>query len=174
MRISDWSSDVCSSDLAGSTSACTVFSGCTFDWVKPSEVVTPIPIGSNPVGRPGCGQVQREFSPRCERGDGTVMADGDHSFCRNDRPDYDDVAAGDPDALGYDRTAIETAECNASDHEWILGTWSGWSSTCSTTALRTRTVACQGKIDDSPAPESECAGPNPATKIGRSSVRESV
>src|SRR3546814_2768048 len=23
---------------AGSTSACTVFSGCTFDWVKPSEV----------------------------------------------------------------------------------------------------------------------------------------
>src|SRR3546814_16017053 len=34
---------------AGSTSACTVFSGCTFDWVKPSEVVTPIPIGSNPV-----------------------------------------------------------------------------------------------------------------------------
>src|SRR3546814_1275132 len=27
---------------AGSTSACTVFSGCTFDWVKPSEVVTPI------------------------------------------------------------------------------------------------------------------------------------
>src|SRR3546814_10437524 len=71
------------------------------------------------------------------------MADGDHSFCRNDRPDYDDVAAGDPDALGYDRTAIETAACNASDHEWILGTWSGWSSTCSTTALRTRTVACQ-------------------------------
>src|SRR3546814_7543592 len=115
MRISDWSSDVCSSDLAGSTSACTVFSGCTFDWVKPSEVVTPIPIGSNPVGRPGCGQVQREFSPRCERGDGTVMADGDHSFCRNDRPDYDDVAAGDPDALGYDRTAIETAACNRSE-----------------------------------------------------------
>src|SRR3546814_14929888 len=73
---------------------------------------------------------------------------------RSDRPDYDDVAAGDPDALGYDRTAIETAACNASDHEWILGTWSGWSSTCSTTALRTRTVACQRKFDASPAPDS--------------------
>src|SRR3546814_9518747 len=37
---------------AGSTSACTVSSGCTFDWVKPSEVVTPMQNGSIPVGRP--------------------------------------------------------------------------------------------------------------------------
>src|SRR3546814_18349533 len=87
MRISDWSSDVCSSDLpdgqctasgakpASSTSACTNFSGCSFDWVKPPEVVTVIPVGSNPPGRPGCGQVQRAFDPSCRRNDGTAMAD---------------------------------------------------------------------------------------------------
>lgn len=148
---------------SGSSSACTVFSGCNFDWVRPPEVVTPIPIGTNPVGRPGCGQVQRAFDPRCERGDGTVMADGDHSFCRNDRPDYNDVAAGIPDALGYDRTTIETSSCNPTDHDWVIGSWSGWSSTCSTTALRTRTVACQRKFDASAAPDSACAGPKPAT-----------
>src|SRR3546814_386481 len=68
-----------------------------------------------------------------------------------------------PYALGDDRTAIETGACNASDHEWILGTWSGWSSTCTTTALRTRTFACQRKLDASPAPDSACAGPKPAT-----------
>jgi hypothetical protein len=148
---------------AGSTSSCTVFAGCGFDWVKPPEVVTPVPVGSNPVGRPGCGQIQREFNPRCERSDGTVMADGDHTFCRNDRPDYDDVAAGLPDALGYDRTGIETSACNTTDHDWIIGNWSAWSSTCSTTALRTRTVSCQRRFDASAAPDSSCAGPKPAT-----------
>lgn len=148
---------------SGSTTACTVFSGCTFDWVKPPVVVTPTPIDDNPVGRPGCGQIRRQFTPHCERLDGTIMADGDHSFCRNDRPDYNDVAAGVPDALGYDRTTLETASCNASDHEWIVGGWSGWSSTCSTTALRTRTVSCQRKFDAAPAADSACAGPKPST-----------
>lgn len=148
---------------APSTTACAVYSGCTFDWVKPPVIVTPIPIDENPVGRPGCGQVQREFNPRCERTDGTVMATGDHAFCRNDLPDYNDVVSGDPDALGYDRTVIETASCNPTDHEWKVGTWSGYSSTCSTTALRTRTVACQRKFDASSAPDTACAGPKPAT-----------
>lgn len=148
---------------SGSTSACSVYSSCTFDWVKPAEVVTPIQIDDNPIGRPGCGQVRREFDPRCERVDGTVMASSDHGFCRNDLPDYTDVANGLPDALGYDRTRIETASCNPTDHDWLIGSWSGWSSGCSTTALRTRTVACERKFDASPAPDASCAGPKPAT-----------
>src|SRR3546814_15772954 len=90
-------------------------------WVKPPEDVSVVPIEPNPPGRPGCGQVRRQFDPHCERTDGTVLADSDHGFCRNDRPDYNDVAAGLPDALGYDRTAIETASCNATDHEWVEG-----------------------------------------------------
>src|SRR3546814_6999842 len=103
--------------------SCVSFSGCTFDWVKPPEDVSVVPIEPNPPGRPGCGQVRRQFDPHCERTDGTVLADSDHGFCRNDRPDYNDVAAGLPDALGYDRTALETASCNATAHEWVEGDW---------------------------------------------------
>ena len=148
---------------SGSTSTCVSYSGCTFDWVKPPESVTVVPIEPNPPGRPGCGQVRRQFDPRCERTDGTVMADSDHAFCRNDRPDYNDVAAGVADALGYDRTAIETASCNPTDHEWVQGAWGAWSSTCSTTAVHTRSVTCKRKFDGLLVADSECPAPKPAT-----------
>src|SRR3546814_3410650 len=65
------------------------------------------------------------------------------------------VAAGLPDALGYDRTAIETASCNATDHEWVEGAWGPWSSTCSTTAVHTRAVTCKRKFDRSEEHTSE-------------------
>lgn len=148
---------------SGSTTACVSYSGCTFDWVKPPESVTVIPIDPNPPGRPGCGQVRRAFDPHCERTDGTVMADSDHAFCRNDRPDYNDVAAGVADALGYDRTAVETNACNATDHEWVLGAWGPWSSTCSTSAVHTRAVTCKRKFDGALVADSECPAPKPAT-----------
>lgn len=148
---------------ANSTSACTNFSGCSFDWVKPPEVVTVIPVGSNPPGRPGCGQVQRAFDPSCRRNDGTAMADSDHAFCRNDRPDYNDVAAGIPDALGYDRTAIELGSCNTTDHEWVTAPWGAWSSTCSNTAIHTRSVTCKRKFDGALVADAECPTPKPAT-----------
>src|SRR3546814_6824306 len=73
------------------------------------------------------------------------------------------VAAGLPDALGYDRTAIETASCNATDHEWVEGAWGPWSSTCSTTAVHTRAVTCKRKFDGTLVADSECPAPKPAT-----------
>src|SRR3546814_17525815 len=76
------------------------------------------------------------------------------------------VAAGLPDALGYDRTAIETASCNATDHEWVEGAWGPWSSTCSTTAVHTRAVTCKRKFDGTLVADSECQA------IGRAASRE--
>lgn len=140
-----------------SSAACTVYTGCTFDWVKPPETVTAVP------GRPGCGVVRRQFSPRCERSDGTVMSASDHELCSNDMPDYNDVAANAPGALGYDNTSTETSACNSSDNTWVTGAWSSWSSTCSDTASRTRTVVCQRSFDGSVQADANCAGPKPAT-----------
>src|SRR3546814_4981246 len=92
-----------------------------------------------------------------------VWGDSDNGGCRNDRPYYNDVAAGLADALGYDRTAIETASCNATDHEWVEGAWGPWSSTCSTTAVHTRAVTCKRKFDGTLVADSECPAPKPAT-----------
>ncbi len=145
------------------TMSCTVYSGCNYDWVKPAEVVTPIAINPFPVGRAGCGQVRREFTPYCERSDGTQLAAGDHAFCSNDLPDYNDVAAGSPGALGYDNTGIETAACNVSDHHWDIGAWGPSSSTCSTTSFKTRPVTCTRNFDGSTQADGECSTPKPAT-----------
>lgn len=147
---------------AGSEASCTNYAGCGFDWVKPEEKITVHPIGDNPAGRPGCGDIQREFNPSCER-DGEILPKGDHAFCRADLPDYNDVAAGVEGALGYDRRAIETSACNASDHAWKTEDWSEWSSTCSTTAMRTRVASCYRKFDGSEQPDAACPQPKPKT-----------
>lgn len=146
---------------ASKVEACTNFAGCEFDWVKPPEVVTVHPVGSNPVGRPGCGDVQREFDPSCRRTDGTAMAKGDHQFCLDDLPDYNDVANIVDGALGYDRRRIETNLCNNLDHDWKVGAWSYSSSTCSATAFKSRTVNCHRKFDDQLQSDAACAGPKP-------------
>lgn len=143
---------------ADETASCTVYAGCGYDWVIPSETVT---VG--PGGREGCGEVTRSFDPYCERSDGTQLADSDHGFCSGDMPDYNDVASGDPDALGYNRTAVETASCDVSDHEWQTGAWGASSSTCSATAFKTRSVQCIRSFDGSSQPDSACAGPKPNT-----------
>ena len=93
------------------TSSCTVYSGCSYDWVAPPIEQTPIPLGGNPIGRVGCGYVNQTFSPYCQRSGGNtnvVLGAEDHAFCSGDRPDYDPVAAGDPDALGFDRNVTQT------------------------------------------------------------------
>ena len=148
---------------AASEASCTNYAGCGFDWIKPPEQVTVHKVGDNPVGRPGCGDVQREFDPECRRNDGEVLPKGDHGFCRADLPDYSDVAAGVEGALGYDRRRIETAACNATDHAWNVAGWSSWSSTCSTTAMRTRAVSCYRKFDGSDQADAECPQPKPET-----------
>lgn len=142
---------------ASFTEACTVTSGCAFDWVKPAVQMTPVSLSGNPVGRVGCGQVNETFDPYCRRNDGSILAKSDHSFCKNDRPDYDDVAAGNPDALGFDRLTIQVGQCTTVDHKWISGDWSNWSSDCSTTSTRTRPVSCQRIFDASLAPDSACS-----------------
>ena len=142
---------------AGYTESCTVMSGCAFDWVKPAVQMTPVALSGNPVGRMGCGQVNEAFDPYCRRNDGSVLAKSDYAFCKNDRPDYDQVAAGDPDALGYNRLVIQTGQCTTIDHQWIAGNWSNWSSDCSTTSTRTRPVSCQRTFDGSLQPDAACA-----------------
>lgn len=124
---------------AKSSEACTVYSGCGYDWVKPPVQQTVKPYESNPIGRVGCGFVSHKFSPFSQRtggGSNLTLPSGDYRFCAGDRPDYDDVAAGNPDALGYDRDGKQLTSCTTSDHDWISTSWGAWSSTCSTTATR--------------------------------------
>ena len=144
---------------ADQTSSCTVYSGCSYDWVNPPVEETPIALGSNPVGRVGCGYVNEVFSPYCQRsGGGTnvILGATDHEFCSGDRPDYDNVASGDPDALGYDRNVTQTNACTTTDHDWQRGAWGPWSSTCSATATRTRTVTCERRFDGTTQDDSNC------------------
>lgn len=150
---------------ANSSEACTVYSGCGYDWVKPAVQQTVKPWGSNPLGRIGCGFVNQKFSPYCQRtggGSNLTLPSGDYRFCSGDRPDYDDVAAGNPDALGYDRDGKQLASCNATDHDWTAAEWSGWSSTCSTTAMRTRAVTCTRRFDAEPVADAACGTGRPA------------
>ncbi|QAY80345.1 hypothetical protein [Sphingosinicella sp. BN140058] len=149
---------------ANTSQACTVLTGCTYDWVKPPVVRTV------QAGRDQCGTVRSQFDPYCKRSDNTVLANGDHAMCINDRPDYDLVAAGNPDALGYDRTVTETAACTAA---WSVSpTWSAWSNgTCSATTTRTRTVECKQEFTNATLPDSSCSAPKPAaTETGNFST----
>jgi hypothetical protein len=135
---------------ADSSSSCTVYSGCGYDWVKPPASQDPVPLESNPKGRIGCGFIHQKFTPFCQRsggGDTLQMAAGDHRFCSADRPDYNDVAAGVPDALGYDRNVVQTGVCAPQDHDWIQGGFGTWSSDCSTNATRTQVVSCKRRFD---------------------------
>lgn len=144
---------------ADSTSSCTVYSGCSYDWVNPPVEETPIPLDSNPVGRVGCGYVNETFSPYCQRTGGAtsvVLGATDHEFCSGDRPDYDPVAAGDPDALGFDRNVTQTGACTTVDHDWQRGAWGPWSNTCSATATRTRSVVCKRRFDGTTQADSNC------------------
>jgi hypothetical protein len=144
---------------------CSNYSGCTYDWVKPAVVKTPIPLGANPVGRVGCGNVNNVFSPYCQRGSGSnavQMAKGDYRFCSSDTPDYNEVAAGEADALGFNRDGIETNACNTTDHDWKAepSQWSDtapWSSDCSNTATQTRVVSCTRRFDGSTPANADAA-----------------
>ena len=141
------------------TSSCTVYSGCSYDWVAPPIEQTPIPLGGNPIGRVGCGYVNQTFSPYCQRSGGNtnvVLGAEDHAFCSGDRPDYDPVAAGDPDALGFDRNVTQTGSCTASDHDWNRGEWGPWSSDCSANAVRTRSVSCTRRFDGTTQSDASC------------------
>jgi hypothetical protein len=149
---------------ASTNASCTVYSGCGYDWVKPPVTQTPIPLDANPTGRLGCGYVKTVFSPYCQRtggGSNVVMASGDYRFCSGDRPDYDPVAAGDPDALGYDRNVTQVGSCNTSDHDWrpndTTTGWGSWSSQCDSAATRTRAVSCYRRFDGTVQADTSCA-----------------
>ena len=138
-------------------SPCTVYSGCGYDWVKPPVAQTPVAINPYPVGRIGCGKVNQRFSPYCQRtGGGTnvILSSGDYRFCSSDRPDYDDVASGSADALGYNRDVTQVSSCNPSDHKWNQSGFGSWSSDCSRTAVRTQSVTCERKFDGQTYPSS--------------------
>jgi len=138
-------------------SPCTVYSGCGYDWVKPPVAQTPVAINPYPVGRVGCGKVNQRFSPYCQRtGGGTnvILSAGDYRFCSSDRPDYDEVASGNADALGYNRDVTQVSSCNTTDHKWTQSGFGSWSSDCSTNAVRTQTVTCERKFDGQTYPSS--------------------
>jgi hypothetical protein len=135
---------------ASTNVSCTVYSGCGYDWVKPPVVQKPIPLESNPTGRIDCGYVNQKFSPVCQRtggGQTVTMAAGDYRFCSADRPDYNDVASGNPDALGYDRNVVQTSACAPQDHDWTQSGFGSWSSDCDTNATRTQVVQCKRRFD---------------------------
>jgi hypothetical protein len=151
-----------------STTNCTNYSGCSYDWIKPAPTAT-IVAKPNPAGGtypPGavtdCSYAKRTFAPYCQRSGSpsVTMPAGDHAFCKNDLPDYADVAAGKPDALGYDRNTDSDVACvvGGRDNEWKYGAWGAWSSECSTSATRTRSAQCVRKYNGASLPDSQCAG----------------
>jgi hypothetical protein len=157
-----------------SSTPCTNFSGCSYDWVKPA-VATQIlakpnpPADEYPKGAVAdCSYAKRTYSPYCQRlGDsGVQLPAGDHAFCRSDTPDYDDVTSGDPDALGYDRTTEVTTACTpgARDYAWRTGDWvvsapkAPATETCTGPRERTRSVECVLKFNGTVVAGSNCAG----------------
>src|SRR3546814_5245013 len=77
------------------------------------------------------------------------------------------------------RSAVAASECTARGialtptsetspqyggcgYSWITGAWGGWSSTCSASATRTRSVSCQ-RSDGAIVADGNCAGGKPAT-----------
>jgi hypothetical protein len=163
---------------SASTVACTNYSGCSYDWVKPAVAVQILPM-PNPAGgtfdqggTADCSYAKRTFSPYCERGGSpsVQMPAGDHAFCRTDTPDYDDVAAGRADALGYDRTTPVDTACTAGarDNKWITSGWTANPLVCGSVPTQRRTVSCIRKFNGATRPESDCAG------ITKPSVQENV
>ena len=157
---------------ASTSEGCTVYSGCGYDWVKPPVVQDPVSYNGNPKGRLDCGFVNQKFTPYCQRSGGSggtiKMAAGDYRFCSADRPDYDDVASGNSDALGYDRNVTQVGACAPQDHDWIQGGFGSWSSSCDTNATRTQVVSCKRRFDANtyPTPAAEqaaCGGTRPAS-----------
>lgn len=147
---------------ATQTQSCTVFSGCSYSWITPPPSVVPTAIGSNPVGTTTCGQVQASYQPYCQRSDGTVLSSADNNYCIN-APGFPASEQPGSDAFGYNRTEIRTNGCTASDFEWRVTNWSGWSSTCSDAATQTRSVTCVRRFDSSAQPDSFCSAvPKPA------------
>ena len=153
---------------SSTSAACTNFSGCSYDWVKPpvstTIVAKPDPSGGTyPLGAIGdCSYAKRVFAPYCQRAGSpaVTMSNGDHAFCSNDRPDYNDVANGVPDALGYDRTTEVISACvpGSRDYAWKTSAWTAGTNTCSTSNTETRTVQCVLKFNGSIQPDSNCAG----------------
>jgi len=152
---------------SSSSAACTNYSGCSYDWVKPavsSTILQKTVSGKTyPKGAVvDCSYVNRTFSPYCQRAGSPAvqLPAGDHAFCRNDLPDYAQVAAGDPDALGYDRTGDSETACVAGprDNEYVYGAWRPWSSTCSLSATRTRDAQCTRKYNGRSLSDADCAG----------------
>jgi len=177
----DSSCSASGSKPASSDSSCTNYSGCSYDWVKPAVTITRIakpgnPSGGNfPVGAvDACSYAKRVFAPYCQRG-GTpavTMAASDHAFCRNDTPDYNDVAAGLPDALGYDRTGDDSSGCTTGsrDHEWRFDRVVTPASTCSANPVRINAFRCVQKYNGASKPDSSCSGvtvPDPGINENR-------
>lgn len=157
-----------------SSTSCTNYSGCSYTWVKPAPVVTriakPNPPGSDyAVGAvDDCSYAKRTFSPYCQRNGppNVQLPSQDYAFCKNDTPNYNQVAAGDPDARGYDRTTDVSTACipGGRDNAWKTGDWRAPSSTCSSAPTHDRTVSCFRKFNGATLTEADCAGvAKPAT-----------
>src|SRR3546814_6769693 len=80
------------------------------------------------------------------------------------RSDGAAVAASECTARGIALTPTsETSpQYGGCGYSWITGAWGGWSSTCSASATRTRSVSCQ-RSDGAIVADGNCAGGKPAT-----------
>lgn len=116
-------------------------------WIAEANPVGHWQLGDTIV-QPGCSPNSPATTPlRCVSDTG---ADVDLSLCTGTRP----VGA---------TTGADYSTCT---FDWVPGTWSGWSSTCSGTATRTRTVTCTRKGGDSTplgVADARCTGTKPGT-----------
>jgi hypothetical protein len=159
---------------SASSANCTNYAGCSYTWVKPAETVVRIakpnpPSSSYDVGAVNdCSYAKRTFSPYCKRNGppDVQMPTQDYAFCKNDSPNYDQVATGDPDARGYDRTVEVSTACipGSRDNSWKTDAWSAPSSTCSSAPTHNRTVTCFRKFNGTTLDDAQCVGmAKPAT-----------
>lgn len=94
----------------------------------------------------GCSaSTTRNAHKQCLRSDGAIVLDSDCT------------------ARGVSLDSTETgSDYSACSNDWVAGNWSGWSSTCSATATRTRSVSCQ-RTDGFVQPDAACVAAKPAS-----------
>src|SRR3546814_9354079 len=118
MLISDWSSDVCSSDLWTGWSA----------WSSTCSA-----------------SATRTQTAQCRRSDGAI------------------VAASECTSRGVALSQTETGPVySGCGYDWVIGGWSGWSSTCSASAARTRSVYCR-RSDGTTVSDASCPTAKPSS-----------
>lgn len=125
--------DNCTETKPQASETLAIYSGCTYAWDAGEWSTTPS-CTTNAV---------QTRAVTCKRSDGTAANDAQ---CTDTKP----------------ATTNSIPDYSSCSYAWIPGEWSGYDSSCSTTATRTRAITCH-RSDDSIAPDASCTTNKPAS-----------